>query len=149
MDSLLLMYFTGAATDTTMLLSGRLSIRALRRRSYSSEGIPGVSSFGRTIIGDILSVRMWIPEDSQTDEDVDVTERQVGHITKAFGECLVEGPRLVCDVVCLIDVELCFEQKVSEETCQGGEQTLSTVVLLSAVSVRQRNFDHSKSLYTS
>jgi hypothetical protein len=39
-----LIYFTGAATDTTMLLSGRPSINAFLRSSYSSKGIPGVSS---------------------------------------------------------------------------------------------------------
>jgi hypothetical protein len=45
---LLLMYFIGAATETTILSSGKLSIRALRRLSYSSEGTPGVSSLGLT-----------------------------------------------------------------------------------------------------
>jgi hypothetical protein len=49
LDSLLLIYFMGAATDTTMLSVGKESMRAFRRRSYSSEGIPGVSSFGLTI----------------------------------------------------------------------------------------------------
>jgi hypothetical protein len=43
------MYFIGAATDTTMLWSGKLSMRAFRRLSYSSDGIPGISSLGLTV----------------------------------------------------------------------------------------------------
>jgi hypothetical protein len=38
-----LMYFVGAATETTMLCSGNLSINAFLRRSYSYAGIPGVT----------------------------------------------------------------------------------------------------------
>ena len=37
-------YLVGAATDTTMLLSGRDSIRFRRLWSYSEAGIPGVRS---------------------------------------------------------------------------------------------------------
>ena len=47
-----LMYLTGAATETTTESFGRFSINCLRRHSYSSAGIPGVSSCGLT--GDVV-----------------------------------------------------------------------------------------------
>jgi len=61
---LLLMYFIGAATETTILSSGKLSIKALRRLSYSSDGIPAVSSLDLTNCGSshqFFLKMMWLP----------------------------------------------------------------------------------------
>jgi hypothetical protein len=78
---LLLMYFIGAATDTTMLSPGKVSIRAARRLSYSSAGIPGVSSFGFTTHKVFLYVSFLTKHVLDwTNRDVGATEKRVDRI---------------------------------------------------------------------
>jgi hypothetical protein len=45
-----------------MLWSGKLSMRAFRRLSYSSDGIPGISSLGLTVRKFIVDQKtvMWL-----------------------------------------------------------------------------------------
>lgn len=106
----------GAATATTILSSGRLSIRAFRRCSYSLEGIPGVSSFGWTI-KDIPSAAKRRLLVCRTDEDVDVIGRQVGRMeTVSVKKVIVRRRLRICDMVHPVVVEFYSAQKVSGDT---------------------------------
>lgn len=76
-----LMYLMGAATDTTTESLGRPSMSRLRRCSYSSVGIPGVSSCGLT---GLLSVELAEHKDDSAHRGGGVKTRPAGHSTRAW-----------------------------------------------------------------
>lgn len=75
-----LIYFICAATKTTMLFSGSVSIRAFLRPSYSSVGMPGVSSPALTMFPDKDSVQSIGHDKGSIYADADVTESEAVHI---------------------------------------------------------------------